>query len=90
MARNDVFYLDLLDEEGLTLDLTGGDEMELVIGEAVISYPVYEWEYEVIPRLNIDQILETRNKRMLADVTVHESPVTVTTNPHGGRTVVIG
>lgn len=90
MARNDVFYLDLLDEEGLTLDLTGGDEMELVIGEAVISYPVYEGEYEVIPRLNIDQILETRNKRMLADVTVHEIPVTVTTNPHGGRTVVIG
>ena len=90
MARDDIFYLDLLDESGLTLDLDGGDEMELVIGEAVISYPVYEGEYEVIPRLNIDQILETRNKRMLADVTVHEISVTTTTNPHGGKTVVIG
>ena len=90
MAQNDILYLDLLDGEEFTLDLSGGDEIELVIGESVISYPFYDGDYEVIPRLNDDQILPTQGLRMRDDVTVHEIPVITTTNPFGGKTVVIG
>ena len=49
----------------------------------------YEGEYEVTPRL-YEQGLETRNKLMLNDVTVHEIPITMTSNPQGGKTVLIG
>ena len=49
----------------------------------------YEGEYEVTPQLTA-QTLETEEKMMRHDVTVHEIPVTRTTNPHGGQTVVIG
>lgn len=49
----------------------------------------YEGEYEVFPRF-AEQTLETEEKMMRHDVTVHEIPVTRTTNPHGGQTVVIG
>ena len=49
----------------------------------------YEGEYEVTPQLTA-QTLETKEKLMRDDVTVHEIPVTRTTNPHGGETVVIG
>ena len=90
MATNEILYLDLLDSDELTLDLGNEGELELVIGEAVISYPVYEGDYEVIPRLNEDQILATRNKRMLDNVTVKPIPVTTTQNPYNGKTVVIG
>ena len=49
----------------------------------------YEGEYEVTPRTE-EQVLATRNKRMLDDVTVHEIPYYETSNPQGGVTVYIG
>lgn len=49
----------------------------------------YEGEYEVTPRL-YEQGLATKHKTMMDDVTVHEIPVTITSNPHGGKTVLIG
>ena len=49
----------------------------------------YDGAYEVIPRMYM-QTLETTNKRMRDDVTVHEIPVTRTSNPEGGLTVLIG
>lgn len=49
----------------------------------------YEGEYEVTPRL-YEQTLATENKTMLNDVTVYEIPITRTTNPTGGLTVLIG
>ena len=52
-------------------------------------YPFYDGEYEVTPRVH-EQILDTDGKVMSDDVTVHEIPVTRTTNPYGGQTVVIG
>lgn len=50
---------------------------------------LYGGSYEVTPRLYV-QSLDTDGKLMRDDVTVYEIPVTRTTNPHGGQTVLIG
>ena len=54
-----------------------------------ISGTPYEGDYEVTPRMYV-QSLETMGKYMTNDVTVHEIPVTKTSNPQGGQTVLIG
>lgn len=50
---------------------------------------LYGGPYEVTPRLYA-QSLDTDGKLMEDDVTVYEIPVTRTTNPTGGLTVLIG
>lgn len=52
--------------------------------------PEYEGEYTVVPELYDAQVLPTRNKAMRDDVIVTAIPVTRTSNPYGGDTVVIG
>ena len=77
----DELYLTLGEEgENLVLSLSelGGSDI-----------PPYTGNYEVTPTFS-EQTLETLGKRMTADVTVHQIPVTTTTNPYGGNTVVIG
>ena len=49
----------------------------------------YPGEYEVTPRFS-EQVLQTNGFVMRDDVTVHEIPVTETTNPYGGKTILIG
>lgn len=49
----------------------------------------YEGSYEVTPRFS-EQSLSTYGKIMRDDVTVHTIPVTRTSNPQGGLTVIIG
>lgn len=56
---------------------------------SVVGADTYDGDYEVTPRLTV-QTLETLNKMMLDDVTVHEIPITSTSNPQGGQTVLIG
>lgn len=64
-----------------------------ITGELTIPYTMseepYEGDYEVIPRV-YPQYLETSGKSMNTDVTVYEIPVTKTSNPQGGQTVLIG
>lgn len=55
----------------------------------MISAPSYEGDYEVTPRLYA-QSLDTDGKLMEDDVTVYEIPISHTTNPTGGLTVLIG
>ena len=50
---------------------------------------VYGGSYEVTPRVYA-QSLDTDGKLMSDDVTVHEIPVTRTSNLQGGLTVLIG
>lgn len=50
----------------------------------------YDGAYVVIPKVYQEQVLETKNKAMTDNVTVYEIPITRTTNPHGGQTVLIG
>ena len=53
-------------------------------------YPEYEGSYTVTPTLNASQTLSTNGTVMTDNVTVHQIPVTRTTNPEGGWTVLIG
>ena len=49
----------------------------------------YSGPYDVTPRLT-EQVLETNDKTMLDDVTIYQIPITYTSNPYDGKTVVIG
>lgn len=82
----------ILDQESdLDLVLDSQADLEFEIDAAVIkNYEKYEGTYEVIPILYDDQVLETKKKVMMDDVTVKPIPVVSTTNPYGGQTVVIG
>ena len=54
-----------------------------------VGVELYEGSYEVTPRVYA-QYLDTDHKLMEDDVTVHEIPVTRTSNLQGGLTVLIG
>ena len=66
-------------------------QMQMSIGAAysIVDGDWYDGEYDVTPMLT-DQTLLTRDKLMRNNVTVREIPVTSTSNPYGGQTVVIG
>ena len=51
--------------------------------------PSYTGTYEVTPR-KVEQVLATKNKSMLDDVTVFKIPYAEVTNLGGGLTAVIG
>ena len=51
--------------------------------------PVYVGDYEVTPKANDDQILETKDKLMNDNITVFKVPRYDTTNLGGGLTVFI-
>lgn len=53
------------------------------------GFPWYDGDYEVTPRLT-EQKLETYHRIMRDDVTVHEIPITMTSNLQDGLTVLIG
>lgn len=69
---------------GETVDLGVDTEIRAVTLEE------YDGAYVVIPKVSQEQVLETKNKAMTDNVTVYEIPITRTTNPHGGQTVLIG
>ena len=80
--------------EGIVVPMDVGTDIEnigLSIGaEYTMSQAeTYDGSYEVTPRVYA-QSLDTDGKLMEDDVTVHEIPVTRTTNPTGGLTVLIG
>lgn len=52
-------------------------------------HPTYDGSYEVTPRF-YEQVLETKEKLMIDDVTVEVIPAHEVTNPAGGLTVTIG
>ena len=63
------------------------------MGDAVIiggSYETYDGPYEITPKVNTDQILQTKDKLMEDDMTVHEITIASVSNPSGGTTVTIG
>lgn len=53
------------------------------------EYAQYEGVYEVTPRL-YGQSLETADKVLQNDVTIHQIPVSRVSNPYNGITVLIG
>lgn len=73
--------------------IDGSQRIRLNVEQVRVIYadmPEYEGEYTVVPELYDAQVLPTRNKAMRDDVIVMAIPVTRTSNPYGGDTVVIG
>lgn len=65
-------------------------EIELTIEEGTGgTLPYYTDAYEVTPR-KVEQVLGTKNKSMRDDVKVNPITYSETTNPEGGKTVIIG
>lgn len=73
----------------LTGRLTGSGSLSGGLSMAATTAPEYAGPYEVTPTFD-DQLLGTQGKVMRSDVTVHEIPVTRTSNPYDGITVLIG
>ena len=68
---------------------TAGQLSGVLTIPSAVGVELYGGSYEVTPRLYA-QSLDTDGKLMEDDVTVYEIPVTRTTNPTGGLTVLIG
>lgn len=73
--------------------LADGGEDDLVLEDSYageLPYDFYHGPYNVTPILYDGQELRTDQKIMTDNVTVEAIPITRTTNPYGGQTVVIG
>lgn len=68
-------------------------DVELEIGTIIRvgggEFPDYEGEYEITPKIT-EQVLETKNKSLLDNITVFQIPYASVSNPSGGNTVTIG
>lgn len=68
-------------------------EFDIDFAEAVIvqgdRLPNYEGSYEITPRV-VEQMLETKDKSMIDDVTVNAIPYVEVSNVGGGFTATIG
>ena len=76
------------------LDISiASNEMTIEIGVADGGggkLPTYDGEYLVTPKPFTDQVLATKNKSLIDDVTVLEIPYSEVSNPEGGITANIG
>lgn len=68
---------------------SGRPVLKGTLGVVANTIETYDGPYEMTPRV-YSQMLETEGKQMLNNVTVYEIPVTRTSNPQGGLTVLIG
>ncbi len=64
-------------------------EITIDTGTGGGKLPTYEGDYEVTPR-KVEQVLLTKNKSMLDNVTVFSIPYAEVTNIGGGLTATIG
>ena len=75
----------------LDMDVSTGDMvLEFGIESGGGKLPTYEGEYIITPRPYREQVLDTKNKSLVQDVTVLEIPYSEVTNPEGGVTANIG
>lgn len=68
------------------LEFSESEDMCLDFGEVTIiqhGYDPFAGPYEVTPKAWEDQILPTKNKNMIRDVTVYEVPYAETSNEYG-------
>lgn len=68
-------------------------EFDIDFAEAIIvqgeRLPNYEGSYEITPKV-VEQMLETKDKSMVDDVTVNAIPYVEVSNVGGGYTATIG
>lgn len=74
--------------EGIVVPMSVGTDSQNIgmsIGAeyAVAGAEIYDGTYEVIPKANQSQTLETANKMMEEDVLIFEVPYFQTSNEHG-------
>lgn len=65
-------------DDAVQVDTGGGGYLEPYMGP-----------YEATPKVT-EQVLATKNKRMVDDVTIYEIPYHETSNQSGGYTAIIG
>lgn len=76
---------------GLTNKInTENFENEILSISNINNIEIYEGTYEVVPNVFDNLILETKDKRMIDNVTVTQIPFSRVSNTSGGSTVTIG
>lgn len=82
-----------LSVEEFELETVVAEEIEVEIDTAInaarVIGDVYDGAYTVAPSFD-EQLLETKDKVMIDDVTIEPILVSRTTNVSGGRTIYIG
>lgn len=72
----------------------GQQNLKVCTGTPIVrdnaDFPVYDGEYEVIPKKDEQTVLETQGKVLVNDVTVLEIPYQAVGNLSGGKTAIIG
>ena len=64
--------------------------LDVALDIRTVSVEDYDGDYIVIPKAFQEQVLLTKGKAMIDDVTVREIPYYETSNEYGGYTVNIG
>lgn len=82
---SDILFGDLSED----FKIEGEIDNEIIGIEVPVEVEEYDGDYFVTPRLS-SQTLNTINKKMISDMTIYEIPITRTSNPYGGQTVLIG
>ena len=81
-----------VDTDEFDVDIVQND-FDIDFAEAIIvqgeRLPNYEGSYEITPRV-VEQMLETKDKSMIDDVTVNAIPYVEVSNVGGGFTATIG
>ena len=84
--------LTINDKKKIDLDINNGKNVNIGgLEDSVFTYqaPVYEGEYNVIPKAYEEQVLQTKEKTLLENVTVQKVPFYEVSNTSGGNTVNI-
>ena len=87
------FSMDTDDISAVDFSFEEEQPIFLDVGDSLICRTegdVYDGSTEVVPKVNVRQILPTNSKIMPDDVTVHAISVFEVSNPEGGKTVTIG
>ena len=79
----------VIQEISLGVDRTW-KEVSMEVNKGGNYYPPYEGPYHITPTFYWQQRLETYGKSMTEDVLVDSIKITETSNPQGGKSVVIG
>ena len=78
----------IANNSNISLNANGGKV--ILGGGSNPSLPIYSGEYEVIPKVDEEQILHTSGYAMAQDVKVKEIPFFEVKNTAGGLTATIG
>ena len=84
--------LTINDKKNIDLDINNGKSVNIGgLEDSVFIYqaPVYNGEYNIIPKAYDEQVLQTKEKTLLENVTVQKVPYYEVSNSSGGNTVNI-